>query len=77
MSFQQYHDLTYDPYRFNSHPLEYQNSQDSLQALTPPSDEIFKTSPWSSSNLITNDMDCEEISQPERGIAGFVSKLYQ
>lgn len=81
MSFpSQYHDSPLAvSYHYNNRQIEYSNSHDSLQALTPPSDEVFKTSPWtcSSNTLITNDVDGEEVSQPERGIAGFVSKLYQ
>jgi hypothetical protein len=55
----------------------YYQDEDSQQVLTSPTDDVYGLSPWK--HLVKNEIaDAEEIlSQPERGIAGFVSKLYQ
>lgn len=77
----------------HQHSFPYSNNQfhrppDTLQLLTSPTNDIFNRpqQQWSThSNILSPSdiMDCgsnnnnEELNQPERGIAGFVSKLYQ
>lgn len=77
---QQQHSFGYNSNQFHRPP-------DTLQLLTSPTDDIFNRpqQQWNThSNILSPSdiMDCgsnnnEELNQPERGIAGFVSKLYQ
>lgn len=64
-------------YSIPYHYTEEDDNNQYQQLLTSPTEELYRSSPWSSTSLVKTEMDCEEISQPERGIAGFVSKLYQ
>ena len=69
MDYQHYNDPSLIP--FNTY-----NQQD-FPSTASPTD---LNSHWNimSNNINTNvNMDCKEINQPERGIAGFVSKLFQ
>ncbi|KAI7892077.1 HSF-type DNA-binding-domain-containing protein, partial [Mucor mucedo] len=77
---QQQHSFGYNSNQFHRPP-------DTLQLLSSPTDDIFNRpqQQWNTHNNILSPseiMDCgsnnnEELNQPERGIAGFVSKLYQ
>ncbi|KAI8989575.1 HSF-type DNA-binding-domain-containing protein [Pilobolus umbonatus] len=62
------------PYTVCHRPLD-----PTLQILQPSEDTALMRlpqSPWNH-GLMPSDMDYEDINQSERGIAGFVSKLYQ
>lgn len=66
MEYQQYHDMNL--IHFQRFPYDHNNQfhrRDSVQLL--PTSQVLRS----------DDINCEESIQPERGIAGFVSKLYQ
>lgn len=79
---QQHHHQQQQSFAYNN---QFQRP-DTLHILTSPTDDMFNRSQqWSTHGNILSPsdmMDCnsntnEELNQPERGIAGFVSKLYQ
>lgn len=74
---QQQHQQQSFPYNNNN---QFQRQTDTLHILTSPTDDMFNRSQqWNSSSdmMDLNNNNNEELNQPERGIAGFVSKLYQ
>jgi hypothetical protein len=73
MEYQHYHDMNLIPFQQFPYDNHHQfQRQDSLQLLsttttTTTTDQVFSRS----------DINSEESIRPERGIAGFVSKLYE